>query len=179
MSTTMLSAPELLDTLLAATPITPERRAARTAEMPGTYLGIITDEALMAKSRFWQSRFPDHMPQWLASLGCWGVFRLGGGWDVYRVDLARVGEIACVDPVDDPGVGLVDAAAMCGVCVPIDWDRPGVVDPDGTVIRRRSNAANRALAGLGLELCRSVSGEDVVWTVRRIATNQGTCDLEG
>ena len=132
MSTTMLSAPELLDTLLAATPITPERRAARTAEMPGTYLGIITDEALsMAKSRFWQSRFPDHMPQWLASLGCWGVFRLGGGWDVYRVDLARVGEIACVDPVDDPGVGLVDAAAI-----------------------------------------------DVVWTVRRIATNQGTCDLE-
>ncbi len=92
--------------------------------------------------------------------------------------LARGGQIACVDPVDDPGVGLVDAAAMCGVCVPIDWDRPGVVDPDGTVIRRRSNAANRALAGLGLELCRSVSGEDVVWTVRRIATNQGTCDLE-
>lgn len=65
--------------------------------------------------------------------------------------LARGGQIACVDPVDDP---------------------------DGTVIRRRSNAANRALAGLGLELCRSVSGEDVVWTVRRIATNQGTCDLE-
>ena len=45
--------------------------------------------------------------------------------------LARGGQIACVDPVDDPGVGLVDAAAI-----------------------------------------------DVVWTVRRIATNQGTCDLE-
>ena len=165
----MLSAPELLDTLLAATPITPERRDAQTAEMPGTYLGVITDEALgRAKWQVWQSSFPGHMPQWLASLGCWGVFRLGGGWDIYRVDLTRVDEIACVDPVDDPGVGLVDAAAMCGICVPIDWDRPGVIDPDGTVIRRRSNAANRALAPLGLELRRRI-GEDVVWTVRRIA----------
>lgn len=166
----MLSAPELLDTLLAATPITPERRDTQTTEMPGTYLGVITDEVLgRAKSQFWQSSFPGHMPQWLASLGCFGHRSDGYRWDVYRVDLSRVDEIACVDAVDDPGVGLVDAAAMCGVYLPIDWDRPGVVDPDGTVIRRRTNAANRALAPLGLELRRRIYGEDVVWTVRRIA----------
>lgn len=172
MSTTLLTPTQLLEVLLAASPISPAERDAETAEMPGTYLGVITDEALgRAKSVFWQSRVPSNMPQWLAGLGCFGHRNAGDRWDVYRVDLERVDEIACVDTIDDPGVGLLAAASMCGVYIPIDWDRPGVIDPDGTVIRRRWTTANRALAGLGLELRRRIDGENVVWTVARRADN--------